>query len=473
MKVQRYEGKQERVVLIGMVTDSTVLGRIAARYQDGMFSCRWADVIGEWCVRYYNQYNEAPGRAIENLYSQWAEGRDDKETARMMHDFLSSISDEYEREDHPSSQHIVDVAGSHFNYIRLTRLAEQIQSHLDTGEVDDAEKLVVGFNKVQMGVGSRIDLFTDREQVSSVFHHTDRDTLVEYPGALGHFFQGMFERDGFICFVAPEKTGKTWWLIDVAWRAMTQRRKVAFFEVGDMSEEQIKMRFLSRASRHPYRSPTGWPLTVKYPTSIAMPEKDSIRATVEHNTKVFKHPLDEATAQAACDQVMRTYVRSKNPFFSLGVRPTRTMTVADIKSELHAWSLKDGWVPDVVVIDYADILAPPPGSSRYDPRDQINVTWQQMRSLSQELHCLVVTASQADSASYNKVTLDRSNFSEDHRKWAHVTGGVGINVTSGEKEQGSGRLNWLVLREGDFSPRRCVHYAGCLSMGNPAMRSCW
>ena len=152
----------------------------------------------------------------------------------------------------------------------------------------------------------------------------------------------------------------------------------------------------------------------------------------------------------------------------LSCHPNSSLTVGGIRAILQNWE-RTGWVPDVIVIDYADILAPPHGIA--DTRDQINSTWKQLRALSQSTHSLVVTATQADAASYNTNTIGRANFSEDKRKLAHVTGLVGLNANSDEKECGILRLNWIVLRESAFTETQCVHVAGCLEIGNPAVKS--
>jgi flagellar biosynthesis GTPase FlhF len=38
-------------------------------------------------------------------------------------------------------------------------------------------------------------------------------------------FPTQFQRDGFIAFMGPEKSGKTTMLIDVAWRGVQQSRR--------------------------------------------------------------------------------------------------------------------------------------------------------------------------------------------------------------------------------------------------------
>ena len=150
--------------------------------------------------------------------------------------------------------------------------------------------------------------------------------------------------------------------------------------------------------------------------------------------------------------------------------PNTTLNVATIQTTLNSWE-RDGWIPDAIFIDYADIMAP--DNTRLEKREQIDDTWRRLRALSQKKHCLVVTASQSDTPAYNSNIITKSNFSGSKTKNAHVTGMVGLNQTPEEKALGITRLNWIVRREGAFSETLCVHVAGSLALANPAIRSCW
>ena len=154
------------------------------------------------------------------------------------------------------------------------------------------------------------------------------------------------------------------------------------------------------------------------------------------------------------------------------VDPASSVTVTAIEAQVMQW-IADGWVPDVIVIDYADNLAPPSHVSRDNPRDAINENWKAMRGMSMRLHCLVLTATQTDAASYEAGLIRRRHFSDDRRKYDTVTGMFGINVTEAEKQRGLWRLNWLKRREREYSETRVVHVAGCLDLAMPAIRSCW
>lgn len=139
-----------------------------------------------------------------------------------------------------------------------------------------------------------------------------------------------------------------------------------------------------------------------------------------------------------------------------------------IRSILDGWEQED-WFPDVVVIDYADILLPV--NPREEKIAQIKTDWEEMRKLSLERDCLVVTGTQANAATYSKKIQGRENFSGNHLKMAEVTALVGINFTGEEKDAGITRLNYIVRRTGAWNARRCVHVAGCLTLANPAVRS--
>lgn len=469
MKVESRSGAEERSILIGMVTDKAVLARVASKWDGELFSSRWCNLIARWCVKYYQKYQDAPNKAIEGMFESWSSKKErDKNTIGLVENFLDVLSDEYEAEGKPNSDYLIDLAGAHFNKVKYQKLVESIQGDLDSGDLSDVEDKISNFSRVEMGAGSGIDVLRDKEAIRQAFEHVG-EPIVEYKGALGVFLEDVFERDGFVAFTSPEKKGKSWWLLDLAWRAALQERKVAFFAVGDMTQNQMLRRFMVRASRHPMKLKSGFPGQVKYPKRLVRDPERKL-PIVKWGSKEFKKPIDVSRAWKSCDKILRTKVRTEEVVLNLSCHPNRTIDIFGIESVLKTWE-REGWFPDIIVIDYADVLAPPRGSG--DLRDQINTTWQMMRSLSQSRHCLVVTATQADAASYRVETLSKTNFTDDKRKHAHVTGMLGVNQTPEEKEHGLYRINFLDFRESDYLESRCVYTAGCLALANPAIKSCF
>jgi len=128
------------------------------------------------------------------------------------------------------------------------------------------------------------------------------------------------------------------------------------------------------------------------------------------------------------------------------VYPNSTVNVEDLHNILNIWKDRLGFIPDIIIIDYADVLAWEPDC--HDERTAQNARWKRLRRLSQDWHSLVVVASQADAESFGKETLSFDNFSEDCRKYAHATGILAIHQTEEEKRLALSRVSWILGREG-------------------------
>jgi hypothetical protein len=472
MKIKKKDGGPERRILTGMIVNDSVVGRISDKWEKGLFKSKWSNIVGNWCVQYFNKYDSAPGANIQRLFESWADKEKDQDTIDLVEDFLSSLSGEYEHHEQSiNADYIIDEAGKYFQETRLRRTAEKVLGFLDQGEVSEAQTLIDTTAPIQLGPGTGIDVLSDMEAVKSAVLSKSQP-LIEYHGALGNFFGDALERDALIAFEAPEKRAKTFWLMDVAWRAMFQGKRVAFFQVGDLSQDQIMRRFIVRASRRPFYATKGnqdesLNHPVKIPVEIEM-LSDAKVANVTYKRKNFDKPLTWKEGWRSLKEIAEK-LPGRDSLLRLDTYPANTITVPGILSTLRTWEQQRGWTPDVVVIDYADLILPV--NTKDDKRDQINDVWIRLRSMAQTLHCLVVTATQAKADSYNAYLLNRSHFSEDKRKNAHVNGMIGINQTPEEKEKQIIRLNWLLLREREYDERRCCHTAGCLALANPAMVS--
>ncbi len=458
------KSKDEKRILIGMIVDDIVLGRISSKWENNMFRSRWANLISSWCISFYKKYNKAPRKNIEQLYNKWSNKTKDENTIVIVGKFLGTLSEDYEElQEESNSDYILDMAGEYFNTVRMEQLIDKVQTEMDNESPEEAHRIISSYAQVEMGVGKGIDVLHDKEAIKEAFKSKE-EPLITYTGPLGKFFSDAFERDGFISFMGPEKRGKSFWLMEIAYKAMIQRRRVAFFEAGDMSQNQIMRRLMTRVARRPLFAGN-----IKYPLHIKR-IGDGNDVKIRTKTRMYRHRLSWRYAVKSCRRLMIKKIRSRNEsYFRLSCHPNSSLSVSGIMSILQDWE-REEWIPDVIVVDYADILNM--DHPALEGRDRINATWKQLRALSQMYHCLVVTATQADSASYLRPTIDMTNFSEDKRKMSHVTGMIGINATASEKERGIMRLNWIVRREGAYSTRQCVFTAGCLSIANPAVRSC-
>jgi len=454
MKSKRYEGGDLKRVLAGMVVDQTICTRIASQWQpEGLFDTPWANMIARWCIKHLEKYGKPPNGQLKDIYQDWASRTNpDEEILTAVERFLRTVSNEYADSDY-SSDYLLDVASRLLNKVRLTRAMEEATIEIERGKVDDAYNRLVGINRVELGTGALVKPAEEFEPWRQAFDLEKQKPLIEYPGDLGRLVGNAFARDSLIAFMAPDKTGKSFYLLDVAFRGVKARRRVAYIEAGDLCQDEVIKRLGQRASRMPL-------VAGKYEYPVGFKE--------EYDVQMEKRTYEAVTAASAY-KAYKKVVRGKD-LFRLSCHANTSIDVAGITSLVRDWE-REGWIPDIIVIDYADILAPPAGVR--DTLDQIDTTWKQLRRLSQELHCLVVTATQANSASYTNENrlLSRRHFSGRKTKLAHVNGMLALNVTSKDKEQGVTRVNWVVRRSGAYSETCCVHVSGCLAIGCPVIKS--
>lgn len=462
MKVKKYQASEERTILTAMIVSSEVLDRIGrnVKLDEKPFRDKWSNLVAKWCLEYWRTYGRSPRRAIETQFSRFAQATKDQDTVELLESFLASLSDDYKNQARETNvQYVVDLAAGLFKKVQLERMAESIEAALEQNDADAAELAVTGYQKIEFAATDWINPF-DHDTIREALVTKEDSTLVQFKGALGEFLNAAFERDAFISFAGPEKRGKSYWLGEVTWQALRQRRRVLHYTVGDMSKNQLMRRLLVRAARRPLRSQT-----IEKPTRIR--KKEGVASLVTESIELKR--LSTAAATEAMDAVM-TKTAAKKPRLKIKCAESSTISASDIERDI-ADLAKEDWVPDVVVIDYADILEPEPHAKGWDYRHQINETWKVLRRISQRYHILVVTATQTAATSYDTNRIKKGDFSEDKRKAAHVTGMIGINQTSDEKKLGIYRLNWIFLRDGVWTDSQVVWTAGNLALACPCMIS--
>lgn len=466
MQVKKKKGSIEREVLIGMIVSREVLSQIAPRWTEkGLFGSVWSNIVAGWCVDYYNKYDKAPKKIIKSIFTAWAEEHPNEDTVKLVETYLETLSEEYDTSG-INSKYLVDKASELFNKIRLEKIKDQLEGHIESGDFQKAYNLLGKANKIELGLGSGVDVFQDEKAISNAMDVRNSEILINFPGALGEFFGDTLERDGFVSILAPEKRGKTFVMQELAWQGVLQRRKVLFLECGDLSERQILYRFCTRAMGRPLKDKVK---EYNFPKKITK-DFDAPFAEVEYELKQLTKSVTVKEVWDKFEAITKAKLKTKEPLLKLYTYPTMSITVKDILELVKSLSRK-GWAPDVVICDYADILAPCNGG--IDTRHQINETWARLRGLSETSHSLAITASQADAKSYKGDLLTMDNFSEDKRKFAHVTACFGLNQKEAEKKIDVMRLNWIVRRESESLTSKVVHVAGCRSIANVFVTSTW
>ena len=458
MKISTYDGSKLRMILIGMITDSKVCSRICtemAKKGGPRFRIKYADIIAGWCRRHLEDYGEPPGALIEDIFNDWAATtRSDDKVIEQIANILDYLSEQHEITD-SNADFILDSASQYFNETRLKEVAEDLDDRLEDGDWEEAYQIVEGTTRVELGYTTVMRPLEDHTVWSELLDEERVTPIFEYPGALGDLVGDSFVRGTLYAFMGVDKAGKSFYLQDAVWRAIKRRHKVAYFEVGDLGKEEVIRRLGQRILRQPLTEQR-----VDWPTG-QWEEEDPEEPV---RKKVRKDGLSVASAL----KLARRYTRGHH-LLKLSCHPNSSINVNGIEGYLQDWAREEMWLPDMVVIDYADILAPPSGFQ--DTKDQIDETWKALRRMSQKFNCLVLTATQTGAQAYRKkaTSLGRGDFSGRKTKNAHVNGMLGINATPEDRQHCVTRVNWVVRRSGAESGQVLV--AGCPAVAMPIVYS--
>lgn len=463
MKRQKVDSQTERMLLIGMVMSKEFLSQAAGVLDLDLIEASHFRQVASWCFNYFKEYKQAPKVHIENIFHAWVErGGEDNEQIKPIHDLLSSLSTQYDSEGDLNVPYLLDSLGKYISQKRLTRLRDNLEYSLSEGDIDSASQAISSYSTPKLGVGSGLDLLNDKAAWERAF--IDATTpLIEMPGDAGRFFNPALTRDALIGIQSPEKRGKTWWCVEFTMRALRQRRKVALFEVGDLSESQILLRLGVRLTGRPLRKDLCG--KIKIPKRIKIKGEDREKyAVVKYVVRNIPRPVTKNMCIRSSKRFLKACrIPSKIPHLMVSVHSTDTINVRGITGILDLWKVEKDFTPDVIIIDYADILAPE--NPREQSRDRVNDTWKALRRLSQERHALVISPTQATRGSYDSKFQTMAHASEDKRKLAHVTGMFGLNQEEEEKNRSVMRLNWVVLRESPFQSYRPLYVGSCFSLG--------
>jgi len=153
--------------------------------------------------------------------------------------------------------------------------------------------------------------------------------------------------------------------------------------------------------------------------------------------------------------------------FRIYAEPAYSLTVEGLENKLDDLAY-EGFYPDVVIIDYADIMAP---SEKGEYRQQIDGIWKRLRALAQKRKCVVFTASQTNRGAISR-EVEAEDAAEDIRKIAHVTSMVSISKTKFCKQNSIAIYSQIAVREGQPETRKVIA-TQCLALGRPVIESHW
>lgn len=492
--------KVERQIVTGMITSTEFLHAVAPIYRGHSLTLPYARKVAEWCIDFYREYGEAPFSHITDLYHNYRErGTSDdlnEEQQGLLEDFLVSLSEDWEEDDNFNVQYVARKAEAHFREQHLSNIIEQTKGLLVSGRLEEAESSITNFNRIVRPQTSGVDPIRDRDAIVRTFDSGgSTETLFQFRGDLGRLI-GPFERGMFFMVVAPMGRGKTWFLLHTALVAMREGLNVLFISL-EMTERQIMRRIHYTLTGRPRwdatlhipifdcrRNQTGEcdrvrtdPLSQEVPLHKQRGKQHRVCDQCRGDSRFLPSVwwverevagLDTDGALKKADALAKSYLRGAAT--KILIFPPSDKSVSDLNAVLDNWEYYDGWMPDVIVTDYADKFAPEDRSVR-EYRHRIHQTVEAHKALALKRNVLVVSASQSTTGRDDRKDVKSGDFAEDIRKKAEIDGAWALNQTPEEGEQGVMRVSMMKLRDDKFSTLRSCMILQCLDIGKVCIDS--
>ena len=451
MQIDQVDGADERIAVTAICLNTEVLRSVASGLHTNPFSAKWSNLIAQWCLKHFEQFGEAPGGAIlTSIYAEWARSADDA-TKSLVGSFLSSL-----RPLSLNTEYCVDAIERIATRNAVKQLCDRATAALSNGRLQAATDAIAQFKSPTLAQAcDYIEPLSDLESVTDAFRKTKYESIIKFRAGspMQRWIGPTLHRDALVTFVGPDKSGKSSHLAAFCQMAVVQGLRTAFFNLGDLSQEQYLKRWSTAFVNRP-----GFPGEFKIPTAIKYADKE-LEVTFDSRFATHGYTEEEArdawTAVAARGEANRLRVITK---------PARSLSVEEIDNKLDGWAQK-GWLPDVVGIDYAGLLYRKGGVETHEAIDH---NWAQLRAISSKYKILVLTAEQVKASGYTKQWLGKEDFAGSKGINAHCNAIIGINMSELERAQQVARFNYIALREAEYLtqlPSRYIAVAGCPIVG--------
>ena len=414
------------------------------------FDIDYTRTVVSWVMDYYKKFRNSPKQDIISVYRSRCDEIQDDALKELVLNYIQELGKNeiaINNEDY-----LVDKCKDFIDYKAMEIYTEEIQSCLDTKNMDKARQIQSEYRKVSTVKRNEVDLMSlqDCEKIENALNE-EEEVLFTLPGAMNDVF-GKIHRNDFISLLAPPKRGKSWLLQYIAIQAMKQRLNVILVSMEMTVEENIRRMWKTMFGAESGLVKDGLYESCKFVEDSS--EQGKYRCELI-DVKVNNKAQDVSALQKR--------LRMNNNYtgtIKILAYPTNSVTVERICDDVKSYA-EDGFVADVVLIDYVNITKKMPGKG--DAREKLDEMWLYLRGFASQFHCALITAAQTNRMGASSSIVGSETIGENFKEIAHVTSMVSMERTKSMKNNHIMRLRNIAVRNDKVS-ETCV-FPQCLDLG--------
>lgn len=418
--LERMSGALQENVLTLLCFDTEAARLIRLMVDVELFETRVYQDIASHAIAFLDQYGDAIKEHLPDELESKLESSDRTQSKL----YKRAVENLYAAREHMNSQYITSQLQTFVHEQKLKAALLKAVESVESGNTAHAEVTLEAALKdrvTSFDVGTR---FADPQQSLKFFSTVDDGIPI---GIKELDQRGIMPSAGtMMLLIAPAKFGKSWFLTHVGKYATMQRKRVLHITLEN-SEELTCQRYVQsffaiskRDAKH--RMPT---------------------FSVNEQGRFIGVDMSDVTRPTLRDQGIRKFVegslqkRFKNSSPLIIKRfPTGTLTLSQYKAYLDQLERFDKFIPDVVLLDYPDLM----DIASDNLRGETSAVFKGLRGVAVERNHALVTVTQGNRASAMSRTTTDTHVAEDYSKIATADTVLTYSRTLEEKQLGLARL---------------------------------
>jgi KaiC/GvpD/RAD55 family RecA-like ATPase len=379
-----YDFAMQKLYLEMFLSDAETFVRCQNIFDHENFDQRLQNAA-EFVNKYVDEYKVMPEVAIVN-----AATRSDFQALTLPRENYDWLMDEFE---------------SFSRHKGLERAIVKSSDLLEAGDYGPVEKLIKDAIQISLNKDMGTDYFEDPRGRLEALKDGNGQISTGWP-AVDKKLYGGFNRGELNIFCAGSGGGKSLFLANLGVNWAMQGLNVLYLTF-ELSEKLVSMRLDS--------------MTTGIPTREIFRNIDDVELKVKMMEK------------KAGSMQIKYMPSGKN--------------CNDIRAYLKEYQVKKGVKPDVLLIDYLDLMMPL--SVKVSPSDLFvkdKYVSEEIRNLAMETQCVTVTASQLNRAAVEEIEFDHSHISGGLSKIMTADNVIGIFTSRAMKERGRYQIQFMKTR---------------------------
>ncbi len=419
---------------------------LALKIQDyTLFTNKHHQTIAKAALPYIAKYKTCPGVQLDYLLESELKRGTEGQLLRSYLDEYTKLVGEIQLE------FILEELDKFLQIQELTRSLERAMESLQQGELDEARSLIYRAVPPVTSGPSEV-LLNDPKQSLAFF---DRDENNEYYsfGIPTLDKKGIRpDRKTLSFLIAASGLGKTWFLVEVVKTGLQHHHKVLHITL-ELSPQKTAQRYLQSI----------FSLTKEEATLVKVPY---FQQEADGSSSIkFREFSRESLINKRKELYKKLTEMKSYPPLIIKEFPTSTLTVEQLAMYLESLKRERGFVPDLVLIDYADLMKIDSQALRVDT----GRLYRDLRGLAVSRDFALVTATQGNRESEGAKLVGSKNVSEDWSKIGTADGVLTYSQTADERLLGLARI--FVAKWRDTADRFIVLCSQCYSIGQFSLNS--